>query len=130
MADRCPTEKQYARMLMLASGAMLVSGADRGLRALVSRGWLAPEWPDKPDNGLRITPDGLRALARAVERYGLPELGPQRQRQEPILVQRLRQDRDDARADAVLARREALRLRAAARRAAGELARAVEVSDA
>lgn len=71
---RAPTEQQFADLLSLGGGSMVISGGTRRLRAMARRGWVTPTPPDS-DNGYRITPDGLRALAVGVERYGLPEFG-------------------------------------------------------
>ena len=73
--SRAPTEKQYARLQTVANGAMIISGGDRTLRAMVKRGWLTED-PPGSDNGFRITPVGLRALADAQERYGLAPIKP------------------------------------------------------
>jgi hypothetical protein len=57
-------------------GCELVSGIrgpfSRQWRAAIARGWAVPAHPDiSLENGLRITPAGLRALADALERYGV-----------------------------------------------------------
>lgn len=59
-------------LLVLGNGSMIVSGRSRRCDALIRRGWIAPENPSVPNNAFRITPAGLRALADAVELYGLP----------------------------------------------------------
>lgn len=65
-----PTEKQYGVLLMLGSGSALLTGTKRTVEPLVRRGWVTAghgySW-------VRITPDGLRALAAGAEKYGLPE---------------------------------------------------------
>lgn len=65
-----PTERQYGILLMLGSGSALLTGTKRTVEPLVRRGWVTAghgySW-------VRITPDGLRALAAGVEKYGLPE---------------------------------------------------------
>jgi hypothetical protein len=67
---RIPTEKQAARLRVLANpNLLLVSGARPHHRPLLRRGWLEAE-TQEPLNGLRITPAGLRALADALEAYG------------------------------------------------------------
>lgn len=76
---RVPTEKQYATLRPLGAGAAGVAWLKSRAAPLVRRGWVtAEDYPgDARHTGfVRITPDGLRALAAAVERYGLPELGP------------------------------------------------------
>lgn len=84
MSERVPTEKQYAHLLTLGNGCMIVSGGDRTTRAMVKRGWVTPDLPKWPDNGFRITPAGLRALAQAVEVHGLPDIGPTRPQKGPL----------------------------------------------
>ncbi len=78
---RAPTEKQYNWLLRLGSGAALVVGAKRETEPFIRRGWAIAEggWCQEHRGGhyvfVRITPDGLRALAVGVERYGLPVIG-------------------------------------------------------
>jgi len=75
-----PTEKQYRLLLMLGNGCALVVARKRETEPLLRRGWVTGEL--KTDGAgpyyswVRISPDGLRALALAVERYGLPYIGP------------------------------------------------------
>jgi hypothetical protein len=79
---RVPTKNQYERLRVLADPAlMLVSGIGGDRRtwlSLLKHGWVAPEHPERDgENGLRITPAGLRALAAYLERdpeRGLPAL--------------------------------------------------------
>mgnify|MGYP002779717143 CR=1 FL=1 len=76
-ANDTPTERQYRLLLALGSGAALVSASERAVGPLARRGWVSGEHregEDYPWAWVRITPDGLRALARAVERHGLPEI--------------------------------------------------------
>lgn len=77
---RTPTEKQYRLLRCLGGGAALVIGRKGEVNPLARHGWVSGEWHE--DEGhwsfVRITPDGLRALALAVERYGLPEILPTR----------------------------------------------------
>lgn len=70
MPERVPTKKQFDLMLMLGSGAALVVGQKGRIAPLIRHGWVTSR-----DNycWVRITADGLRALAAGVERYGLPE---------------------------------------------------------
>ena len=75
--SRVLTEKQYQTLRVLGSGAMLVSGGSRrAYGPLFDRGLVDGELGGQGCfiNGVRITPAGLRALADAVERYGLPEI--------------------------------------------------------
>lgn len=67
--SRAPTESQYRQLLNLGSGAACVR-APATWKPLIRRGWVRSEHGDL--SWLRITPDGLRALATAVELYGLP----------------------------------------------------------
>lgn len=71
------TRRQYDYMRPLGSGAALVVGTKRETEMYLRRGWVtAKHYPEKkqyPYAMVRITPAGLRALADAVEKYGLPE---------------------------------------------------------
>jgi hypothetical protein len=69
---RTPTEKQYGLLLMLGSGNAWITASENGrdYKSLQRHGWV-DGFPM-----VRITPDGLQALAVAVETYGLPDLGP------------------------------------------------------
>lgn len=71
-----PTEKQYDKLRLLASGAAGLSFPKRETEALLRRGWVTAHWRPPYYQWVRITVDGLKALARAVEKYGLPELEP------------------------------------------------------
>ena len=81
--SRIPTEKQYAYLRGLGSGSALIVGQKRETEMYLRRGWVTAELREDekqyPYVWIRITPDGLRALALAVEKYGLPELGPRPQ---------------------------------------------------
>lgn len=76
MATRAPTENQYRRLRILASGAAGLSWGRRDTEPMLRRGWVTAERSDSYYQWVRITADGLRALALAVEKFGLPELGP------------------------------------------------------
>lgn len=76
-ASRIPTEKQYGIMLSLGRGDAGLSRLKRDTRPLLRRGWVTAEFREPYYQFVRLTPDGFRALADAVERYGLPEMGPQ-----------------------------------------------------
>lgn len=73
MAERVPTERQYRLLRALGNGCALVVGTRREVGPLHRRGWVTAE--DRGDHyaWVRITADGLRALASAVEKYGLPD---------------------------------------------------------
>jgi hypothetical protein len=77
---RTPTEKQYRLMRCLGGGAALVVGRKRDVEPLLRHGWVTAEkHPDEENRYyafVRLTGDGLRALALAVERYGWPSLDP------------------------------------------------------
>lgn len=73
---RTPTEKQYARLRAIAGGAAGLSWTKRMAGPFLNHGWVTADWDGSYYQWARITPDGLRALALAVERYGLPKLGP------------------------------------------------------
>lgn len=74
---KVPTEKQYRMLRGLGSGSAGLSWGRRDTEQLLRRGWVTAELHDSYYQWVRITPDGLRALALAVEKYGLPDLGPQ-----------------------------------------------------
>jgi hypothetical protein len=81
MSDRVPTKNQYDRLRALADpGCILVSGIGgerRVWKSLIAHGWVVPKNPERdPENGLQITPVGLRALAAYIETYGPPEWAP------------------------------------------------------
>ncbi|MEQ9319007.1 MAG: hypothetical protein RIF41_07590 [Polyangiaceae bacterium] len=73
---RTPTEKQYRTLINLASGSAGLSWTRRDTRPLLNHGWVTAELRDRYYQWVRITPDGLRAVALAVEKYGLPDFGP------------------------------------------------------
>lgn len=84
-SSRLPTEKQYAYLRALGGGSAIIVGQKRETEMYLRRGWVTAEWRDEkqyPYAWIRITPDGLRALAAAVEAYGLPEIGPKPQKWE------------------------------------------------
>lgn len=68
------TEKQYRTLLGLGSGNAGIAWRKRTVEPLLRHGWVTAEWREPFYSWVRITPDGLRALALAVERYGLPEM--------------------------------------------------------
>jgi hypothetical protein len=74
---RVPTEKQYATLLALGGGSAGLSWGKRHTEPLLRRGWITAEWKPPYYQWVRITPDGLHALASAVEKHGLPDLSPQ-----------------------------------------------------
>lgn len=67
---RVPTPRQFDTLYMLGAGSALLTGRRRDVEPLLRRGWVTARhgygW-------VRITAAGLHALARAVEKYGLPE---------------------------------------------------------
>ena len=75
-SGRVPTEKQYRTLVALGDGSAGLSRGKRDTDPLLRRGWVTAEWRPPYYQWVRITPEGLRALATAVERYGLPEMGP------------------------------------------------------
>jgi hypothetical protein len=76
---KVPTEKQYRLLRPLGDGSAGLSWGKRDTEQLLRRGWVTAEWRKPYYQMVRITPDGLRALAAGVERYGLPDLGPRPQ---------------------------------------------------
>jgi hypothetical protein len=73
---RAPTEKQYELLRPLGSASAGLSWRKRDTEMLLRRGWVTADWKAPYYQWVRITPDGLRALAVAVEKYGLPDLSP------------------------------------------------------
>ncbi len=71
-----PTENQYRTLLLLGSGAAGLSFRKRQTDALLRRGWVTADWKPPYYQWVRITSEGLRALARAVEKFGLPDVTP------------------------------------------------------
>lgn len=69
---RTPTEKQHRLLLNLGNGAAWISANKRECEPLLQHGWVTTTHP--APGFVRITPEGLRALAASVERYGLPDL--------------------------------------------------------
>jgi hypothetical protein len=80
ISRRCPTEKQYDTLRALGAGSAGLSFTKRSAEPLLRRGWVTAEFHDPYYQWVRITADGLRALADAVEKYGLPEIGPKPQK--------------------------------------------------
>ena len=78
MMTKILTEARYHTLLALASGAAGLSFKKRETEVLLRRGWVTAEWKPPYYQWVRITPDGLRALAEGVEHYGLPDLKPER----------------------------------------------------
>lgn len=76
MTGRTPTERQYHTLLPLASGNAGLSRRKHDINPLLRHGWVTADWDGLFFQMVRITPDGLRAVAAAVEKYGLPDLGP------------------------------------------------------
>ena len=70
-----PTAKQYRSLRILGSGAAGLSWRKRDTEPLIRWGWVTAKLDGPYYQWVRITPDGLRALALAVEKYGLPDLG-------------------------------------------------------
>jgi len=71
-----PTEKQYHALRILGPGRILLSARKGEHGPLLRRGWLEPAWPDREFTDLpplRITSDGMRALADGMDRYGQEE---------------------------------------------------------
>ena len=71
--DVTPSEGQYRLLLMLGAGGQ-VGASWREVEPLLRREWVSGKRAEQGFTRVRITPDGLRALALAVERYGLPSL--------------------------------------------------------
>ncbi len=106
------TDRQYDRLRILGSGAIVLAPGRRDWGPLLRHGWVAELHEDDGESRflppLQITADGLRALAVAVERFGLPSLKPDAvpaQSAEPPFLRKLRLDLDDARRERDEARR-------------------------
>ena len=69
-----PGRKQYATMLALGAGGAGMSRSHRQVAPMIHHGWVSGEWDGRFFHFVRLTPGGYRALADAVELYGLPEL--------------------------------------------------------
>lgn len=69
-----PTERQYRMLLVLASGSAGLSRTKRDTEPLLRRGWVTADWRPPYYQWVRVTAAGLHAVARAVERFGLPEM--------------------------------------------------------
>jgi hypothetical protein len=94
---RKATPKQSRLLLALGSGATVLAPRRGEWMPLLRREWVErdPRFSETPSGGylppLRITPDGLRALADALERDG----GRQRRRAHDEPAERDRMDRGD-----------------------------------
>jgi hypothetical protein len=118
---KVPTEKQFEQLGILGSGAMALAPGRRDWKPLLRRGWVQPEAEDD-GNGylppLRITADGLRALADAVDRYGWPDIREKPKKlTEPPTVTRLKTELADERNKRTQAEREAFHHQQKLRRA-------------
>ena len=74
---RIPTKRQYERLRVWGVCTWLPAGRKGDHGPLIRNGWLEqdPEaQSDDPYTWLRITPDGLRAVAAAIEKHGRPDL--------------------------------------------------------
>ena len=82
---RTPTRSQYAILLPLGSGGAGMSRRQRQHEPLFRHGWVTGMYDPKHRlfQFVRLTPAGYHALARAVDRHGLPEL-PTRPREKEI----------------------------------------------
>lgn len=84
---RTPTPKQMNLLATIPVGTAVMNPHRRDFRPLLNHEWVKPVWIGSAphDHGwnfdgtnpylppLRITADGLRALADAIERHGQPE---------------------------------------------------------
>lgn len=71
---RTPTQKQYEKLRVLSLGTAGLSWSKRETAPLLAHGWVTADWDGHFFQWVQITADGLRALARAVDRYGLPPM--------------------------------------------------------
>lgn len=125
-----PTPNQVGKLRILGSGAMVIAPGRRDWSPLLRRGWVQAEKEDDGTRGflppLRITPEGLRALADALERDGHPELtGRPMQVSEPPYVTEIKAKLEAAREETREAKTEAhqakVRLARAQRALAGDV---------
>ena len=76
---RVPTVQQGGRLMALSSGNIALAPGRGDWGPLLRRGWVETIDEDDKDKRylppVRITPDGLRALAAAMEKH--PELTPE-----------------------------------------------------
>lgn len=72
--SRVPTERQYRTLLALGSGAAGLSRTKRDTDPLLRHGWVTADWRPPYYQFVRLTAEGFKALGRAVEKFGLPEL--------------------------------------------------------
>lgn len=85
--NRVPTPKQMARLAALPVGTAVINPRRHDWRPLLNHGWVEAAFRDAWANhslayepggqylpALRITSDGLRALADAVDKHGQPEM--------------------------------------------------------
>jgi hypothetical protein len=79
MSTSAPTDKQGRYLLLLGGGNAGLSARKREVDPLLKRGWVTAEWHAPYYQWVRITPDGLRALAEHVEKRGLPDAKPNAQ---------------------------------------------------
>lgn len=75
---KAPTTKQADLLRILGSGSIVLTPKRSAWAPLLRRGWVARIGDDGSPKGgwlppLRITADGYRALAAAVDRDGWPE---------------------------------------------------------
>lgn len=84
---RVPTPKQMGLLAEISVGTGVMNPRRHDFRPLLNHGWVEPIWDgNAPDNHgwnfdgtnpylppLRITADGLRALADALDKHGQPE---------------------------------------------------------
>ena len=73
-----PSENQYRMLRAMSGGAALVVGKKRDIDPMHRRGWVTGDFDPTAKSYhwsfVRITADGLRALAAAVDARGLPDI--------------------------------------------------------
>lgn len=89
---RVPTARQMNHLAAVPAGTAVMNPRRHDWRPLLNHGWVEPVWTDVECSNhgynfdstnsylppLRITADGLRALADAIDKHGQPEaLEPQ-----------------------------------------------------
>ena len=82
--SRVPTQGQHRVLMALGSGAAGLSFTRRKCEPLLHHGWVTATLHGSYYQFVRITPDGLRALALSVEKFGLPDLGPKPHREAQV----------------------------------------------
>lgn len=110
---RMPTDKQHAKLCALGVNYIVLAPRRGEWGPLLRRGWVEPIREDNPDKRylppLRLTPDGMRAIAAYIDKYGQPDWKGDKPEQldESPGVTRLKEQLADEKAKRTEAEREA-----------------------